>query len=97
MARIDPVEFEHVLARQWAVDRGNVYSGKGIRPSGRYREAASAVRPEKAMESLNVTQTELLSLLKSGKLCRPGKFGLDRVAWRRDEIDMLRDLLRRVD
>ena len=44
------------------------------------------------MESLNVTQTELLSFLKSGKLCRPGKFGLDRVAWRRDEIEMLRDM-----
>lgn len=94
MARIDPVEFEHVLASQWAVDRGNVYSEIG--PPDVIR-AASAVRPEKAMESLNVTQTELLSLLKSGKLCRPGKFGLDRVAWRRDEIDMLRDLLRRVD
>lgn len=91
MARIHPVEFEQLLADKWAVDRGNVYS-EGIGPPDVIR-AASPVRPEKAMQHLNITQTDLLSLLQSGKLCRPGKFGLGRVAWRRDEIEMLRDLL----
>jgi hypothetical protein len=91
MARIHPVEFEQLLADKWAVDRGNVYS-EGIGPPDVIR-AASPVRPEKAMQHLNITQTDLLSLLQSGKLCRPGKFSLGRVAWRRDEIEMLRDLL----
>jgi predicted DNA-binding transcriptional regulator AlpA len=91
MPRVDPVEFEQLIADKWAVDRGNIYS-EGLGSPDVIR-AASPVRPEKAMQLLNVSQTELVSLLKSGKLCRPGKFGLGRVAWRRDEIQMLRELL----
>lgn len=51
--------------------------------------------PDKAMDHLGVTADELVALVVSGELPRPGNLGGNRVAWRKDEVFDCGDRLRR--
>lgn len=79
---------EQRLADRWAVDRRDIYVEGIGKPE--VIDAASPVRPWAALKLLGVSSSELLRLVETGRLCRPGQRGHGRVAWRRDEIERAR-------
>jgi len=82
---MDLVAFEQMLADEWAVARSDIYRpGYGPTP---LINAVQPIRPQKALERLQVSAGQLVQLLRSGTLGRPGKLGHGKVAWRKDEIE----------
>lgn len=79
--------FEKVLAEKWSVIRSDIYV-KGFGPPA-LAASAQPIRPDRVLQRLKVSQDELVGLIQSGQLPRPGVYGPDRVAWRRDEVDAL--------
>lgn len=84
--------FEQRLCDEWAMHRTDILEGNEIVPLGVLR-AAQPVRPYKALEILEVSEDELVSMLANGMLTRPGRWGGGRVAWRCDDIMAARQLL----
>ena len=67
---MDLVAFEQMLADQWAVPRSDIYrQGYGPTP---LINAVQPIRPQKALERLKVSAGQLVQLLRSGTLGRPG-------------------------
>ncbi len=83
--------FEERLCDEWAVKRDDIYV-EGVMPLDDHR-ACQPVRPHKALELLDVSEVELITMLARGMLRRPGRRGGGRVAWRCDEILAARELL----
>ena len=82
---MDLVAFEQMLADEWAVTRSDIYrQGYGPTP---LINAVQPIRPQRALERLKVSAGQLVQLLRSGTLGRPGKLGHGKVAWRKDEIE----------
>jgi predicted DNA-binding transcriptional regulator AlpA len=87
--------FEQTLIDKWVVERSDIYD-RGI-GSVRAVNTAQPIRLDRVVEWLGVSEEELLHLLKSGDLPRPGKDGHGRVIWRKDEVERLateRELLK---
>ena len=78
-------KFERLLADEWAVEREDEYM-RGIIVAPDRMHVMLPVRPETAMKAMRVGETELLKLLRSGRLPPPKKLDEKRVAWRWDEI-----------
>jgi predicted DNA-binding transcriptional regulator AlpA len=71
--------FERLVLRVFAVNRSDIRQG-GV-------AAALPMRIDEVLKYLEVSQGELLSLIRSGALPRPGRITEDEIAWRRDEIE----------
>ena len=82
---------EQYLADTWAVERNDIYNEGISTPQVLF--ASSPVRPRDALRILDVPEDQLVSFVRTGKLARPGKRGHGRVAWRRDEIELMRERL----
>lgn len=81
------IGFEPFLAEQWSVDRNDIYS-EGIAAPQVIRNS-QPMRPGAVMKALGVSEAQLVALLMSGRMPKPGDLGHGRVAWRFDEIDKL--------
>lgn len=57
--------------------------------------AAQAMRPDQVMKHLEITPEQLVSLVITGELPRPGNWGGNRVAWRADEVMVCAERLKR--
>jgi predicted DNA-binding transcriptional regulator AlpA len=79
--------FEQILIDEWVVERSDIYE-RGI-GSVRAVDTAQPIRLDKVVAWLSVSEEELLDLLKSGNLPRPGQDGHGRVIWRKDEVGRL--------
>lgn len=86
-------EFERMLAEKWAVERTDIYVNGIGEPS--LVRASSPMRPDAVMTFLAVSKDELVELLRTGVLGRPGRRSGGRVAWRRDEVEVIADNWRR--
>ncbi len=91
---MDPVAFQQYLADEWAVERTDIYE-EGILPLDLLK-ACEPVRPGWVLKELGVSNNELVGLMQSGRLGRPGKQGRGKVAWRFDEIAAVREWLKDV-
>jgi predicted DNA-binding transcriptional regulator AlpA len=84
-------KFEQKLHGEWAVPRTDILNSFEIAPL-RELDASQPIRPEQALKYLKISEDELIELLKTGELPRPGKQTKGRVAWRFDEVRALAPL-----
>jgi len=84
---------ELVLWKEWAIDRQDIYPGLVMGPL-HVLDAALPMYPDRVMKALGVTADQLLRLVATRIIGRPGKMGEGKVAWRQDEVDPIRGRVR---